>query len=140
VIADVEINETALRDYVMGQSEVFLRSFTAEMEAVAKEEAPERTGQLKRMIHADEVRRTGPWTLAGGVSSLARHSAFVHKGTRPHVIRARNAPALVFYWPKVGRTVFFKRVNHPGTKANPFLERAAERTLTADPRVTVGGR
>lgn len=47
-----------------------------------------------------------------------------HEGTVPHVIAARNAPRLVFFWRKVGRVVSFKRVNHPGTKPNRFLLRA----------------
>jgi hypothetical protein len=32
-------------------------------------------------------------------------------------IKAKNAPYLVFFWPKVGRVVHFKSVNHPGNKA-----------------------
>ena len=43
-------------------------------------------------------------------------------GTRPHVIRARNAKALRFRWH--GRIVYFKQVNHPGTAAKSFLRRA----------------
>lgn len=44
-----------------------------------------------------------------------------HEGSAPHVIRARNAPRLVFFWPVVGRVVAFKQVNHPGTVPNPYL-------------------
>jgi len=44
-----------------------------------------------------------------------------HEGTRPHVIRPRRKPLLVFFWPKAGRVVSFKHVNHPGTKPNRFL-------------------
>lgn len=44
-----------------------------------------------------------------------------HEGTQPHVIAARRKPRLVFFWPKVGRVVSFKRVNHPGTKPNRYL-------------------
>lgn len=47
-----------------------------------------------------------------------------HEGTKPHVIAARVAPYLVFYWKKVGRVVRFKSVNHPGTKPNRFLVNA----------------
>lgn len=50
------------------------------------------------------------------------HAAFYNFGTRPHEIRARNAPMLVFKWPKVGPGLFrFKKINHPGTDAHPFL-------------------
>lgn len=44
-----------------------------------------------------------------------------HEGTIPHVIRASRAPRLVFFWPKAGRVVAFKQVNHPGTRPNRFL-------------------
>lgn len=44
-------------------------------------------------------------------------------GTSAHVIRPRNPGGLlVFYWAKVGRIVHFKSVNHPGTRANRFVQ------------------
>lgn len=50
------------------------------------------------------------------------YSGFVNDGTRPHVIRPRNAQALRF---RVGgRVVFARVVHHPGTRARPFLDRA----------------
>lgn len=49
-----------------------------------------------------------------------------HEGTEPHIIRARQAPRLVFYWPKAGRVVAFKQVSHPGTKPNRFLLKGLE--------------
>lgn len=44
-----------------------------------------------------------------------------HEGTHPHVIAARRRPLLVFYWPKVGRVVAMRSVNHPGTSPNRYL-------------------
>ncbi len=52
------------------------------------------------------------------------HWIYVQFGTKPHIIEAVNAKVLSFFWDKVGDQVFFKRVKHPGTKANPFLDRA----------------
>lgn len=49
------------------------------------------------------------------------HSLFVHEGTKPHIIRARYAPKMVFFWRKAGRVVYRKTVRHPGTRPNPFL-------------------
>ena len=55
----------------------------------------------------------------------AFYSAFVEKGTRPHKIRAKNKKVLRS---KAG--VFFgKEVNHPGSKAKPFLEPAAKKNI-----------
>lgn len=45
-------------------------------------------------------------------------------GARPHKIRAVNAKALSFFWPKVGSQVFFKEVNHPGFPGINYMERA----------------
>jgi hypothetical protein len=52
-----------------------------------------------------------------------------HEGTRPHTIRARRKPLLVFFWPKAGRVVSFKQVNHPGTKPNRFLTKPLRAVL-----------
>jgi hypothetical protein len=56
-----------------------------------------------------------------------------HQGTSPHVIVPKKGKALAFIWGK-GRLgsrrvlgagyVFFKKVHHPGTAANPFLLKA----------------
>jgi hypothetical protein len=44
-----------------------------------------------------------------------------HEGSRPHVILPRRAKALAF-WPRgSNQLVFAKRVNHPGSKPNPYL-------------------
>lgn len=60
----------------------------------------------------------GVKVLVGSEDPIA---LFHHEGTRPHVIRARRKPMLVFYWPKVGRVVAFKQVRHPGTQPNRYL-------------------
>jgi hypothetical protein len=65
---------------------------------------------------------TGPRGLQGVVSCNHPAVRFVLDGTRPHVIRPRRAKALRF--DMGGRTVFAKRVNHPGTKPNNFMAEA----------------
>ena len=55
------------------------------------------------------------------VVALAPHAAMVHAGTAPHVIRPRQAPKLVFFWPKAGKVVRRDKVHHPGTMAQPYL-------------------
>lgn len=47
-----------------------------------------------------------------------------HEGTQPHTIRASRAPMLVFYWPKAGRVMVVRQVQHPGTRPNRFLTNA----------------
>lgn len=50
------------------------------------------------------------------------YAAAVNDGTRPHIIRPRNASVLRFV--VGGRVVYARVVHHPGTRANPFLDRA----------------
>jgi hypothetical protein len=65
-------------------------------------------------------------TLGGGdlaimVGSDDPIALWHHEGTEPHIIAARNAPRLVFYWSVAGGVVSFMQVNHPGTKPNRYL-------------------
>jgi hypothetical protein len=112
IATDREIN-----DVVRRQEERFLRfAFTA---------APKKTGKYAASI------RTRQLTVNNGagfeVLSPSPLGKFIQGGTRPHIIRAKNARFLRFYWPKVGRVVYFKSVNHPGTRANPFMDAAYRR-------------
>jgi len=112
-------------------SRVFLADkgadFSRRLVDAAKEEAPVRSGRLRRNIKATPVRFTGPYRAEGGAEidpAAVPYAPIVRWGSRPHVIRARRARALHFYWEKVGHEVFFKSVNHPGTKPNTFMEKA----------------
>jgi hypothetical protein len=58
---------------------------------------------------------------------LSPYGLFVVAGTAPHLIRPAWASCLAFR--VAGRDmVFTKLVRHPGTKPNPFLEKATEKT------------
>lgn len=50
------------------------------------------------------------------------YATYVMRGTRPHTIAPRNAKAL--YWSDSGGSHFARLVHHPGTKPNPFVEKA----------------
>lgn len=65
--------------------------------------------------------------LVAAVGNDAPHVVFLVRGTRPHVIRPKPSNPrgrLFFFWEKVGHYVSPKQVNHPGTKANDFMQRA----------------
>ena len=55
-------------------------------------------------------------------TSNVKYAVIVEKGSRPHVIRPKNKKAL--YWK--GAKIPVKLVNHPGSKAKPFLIPAFE--------------
>lgn len=68
--------------------------------------------------------------LVARVGSDAPTALLHHEGTRPHEIVPRTARVLRFHWPKAGRVVYLRRVQHPGTRPNRYLtdnlRRAAE--------------
>jgi hypothetical protein len=56
----------------------------------------------------------GRVTISAVAPSPSMLPAWLDTGTRPHVIAARNANALYFFWEKLGKNVSFRQVNHPG--------------------------
>lgn len=86
-------------------------------EQTAKQEAPIRSGALRASIHGDVVTRNAAGAV-GKVSALAGHAAAVHDGSKPHEIRGNP---LAFE--AGGAQVFTRRVQHPGTKPNPYMDR-----------------
>lgn len=84
----------------------------------AKIEAPVKTGRLRSGIRS----RISPFR--GMVESTVKYGIFVHEGTSAHIIRPVRKKAL--YWKGAKHPV--KMVRHPGTKANPFMKRGAEKS------------
>lgn len=93
-----------------------------------KDNTPVRTGKLRASTRfqvqgsGDNQRlevRQGARTETG-----VFYRPFVTDGTGPHEIRPVNRQALRFQIG--GRTVFAKRVMHPGTRANPYHKRTVQ--------------
>ena len=60
----------------------------------------------------------------GSIRALASYAVYVERGTAPHEIRPVNASVLAF---EVGSNMIFTPlVRHPGTKPNPFMQRATD--------------
>lgn len=122
----VVLNPIAIHELVNGVTGPVVRDLLIRGERVkakAIELAPYKSGNLREHI----VKRLGtvdghPAVLVGPTN--VPYAFWVSQGTEPHIIRANKAPMLVFYWPKVGRVVAFKQVQHPGTKPNRYLLRA----------------
>ena len=96
----------------------------------AKGLVPRRTGNLARTIRVGRVTDDSAEVLAGGRNQVG-YAAAVEFGTRPHVIVPRNARVLAWGGPRTlgGRlrkggkaTHFARRVNHPGSRAHPYLK------------------
>jgi hypothetical protein len=114
-----------------------------------------KTGALVRSLKL-KPQADGGW-LMGHDLQMAPHALFVHWGTRPHEIRARNKQALRFVWrdglfhywwgPKSpqekaqilrwmrqkapGSVAHFRWPHHPGYRGDPYLERTRLSMRTA---------
>ena len=82
------------------------------------------TGNLRKSIRAGSFRRVGRGTVRGAwVGPTAPHRHLVIKGTNPHSLVPKDGGPVSI--PGVG---VFARAFHPGSKSNPFVDRAAERS------------
>lgn len=79
-------------------------------------------GDLKRDIRF-KIGRLAGLIIAG--SEEIGYAGHVEFGTTPHVIEPRTSNLLRFK-DSSGNPVFARRVNHPGTEAQPFMTPAAE--------------
>jgi len=77
-------------------------------------------GNLRQNIKQNRINK-----LRGDIDSNATYSGFVHEGTRPHIIRAKNKKVLANR--RTGK-IFGKVVRHPGTQANPYMKRALKKS------------
>lgn len=89
-------------------------------------------GNLREMAPVDHGRLAGSFQLnksgdwSWNIVSGVEYAMAVWKGTPARVIVPVNKKAL--FWPGAAHPV--KRVNHPGTRANPFVEAAWSRSET----------
>ena len=99
------------------------------VERALKAKAPvakENGGRLRESIRHKQLNGGG---LTVTFYTEVPYAKYVLDGTRPHEIRPRTAKAL--HWKGAGGDVFAQVVNHPGTKANKFPERAIKPLLPA---------
>jgi hypothetical protein len=108
---------------VINQMSTAVKKSVLIIQNVAMREAPVNKqtggGTLRQNIKGRMITK-----LSGVVESLAPYSIFVHEGTRPHDIRPIKARGLAN---KRTGEYFGKLVHHPGTRANPYFARAAEK-------------
>ncbi|UJE15677.1 hypothetical protein SEA_LIGMA_22 [Gordonia phage Ligma] len=132
ITGDFTVNQAALAAQVGPILQAQMRDLTRKIANQARMRVPVRTGNLGRSILEDPVTMVGPFRVEGGVTAHAHYAAAVHEGTRPHIIRPRNASVLKF--DVGGRTIFAREVHHPGTRARPFLRNAAEQVIADETR------
>lgn len=95
----------------------------------AKILCPVDTGRLRASIRL-ESRRNLALRSIYTIGSDVYYAPYVNDGTRPHQIRPRS-PGGTLRFMIGGRVVYAKVVNHPGTKPNPFLDKALREVAAA---------
>jgi hypothetical protein len=129
------INQLRARFQSVGNTELLLRELQFETVAGAKAKVPRKTGHLGRSILPGHVSRQ-----SAQVTVNANYAAAVELGTKRHTIVPKRARVLA--WPSTeggrrlsgrartgkaaGPMAFAAKVNHPGTKAQPYLVPAAK--------------
>lgn len=80
--------------------------------------APRRSGRLRKSISARQARRERPASIISARPKIAFYRHMVIGGTKAHRIRFPDQRA-------AGVPKTQGNIEHPGAKANPFMERAA---------------
>lgn len=113
----LSIDQRKLRELAGRGSGLIVRDVVLRTAAIASSTAP---GSMKEKIRPI---LSGTKNAPFGIVMVDHPAAgFVMNGTPEHDIPAKAGGVLRFKWK--GRTVYFKKVHHPGTKANPFLWKA----------------
>ena len=87
-----------------------------DLQTELKIKAPVDTARLRQSIKVIVTNK-------GLLISMVNYGLFVEFGTPPHVIKPKSKKALKF-----GDTIV-KKVNHPGTRPNPFIRTALKQKL-----------
>lgn len=91
----------------------------------ARPQIPVRTGKTRRSVQRAQT------TTHGAEIEGSEVAVMIDTGTRRHSIEASTGGSLVFK--KAGRTIFAKKVNHPGMRARPYRMRVALEALRRVP-------
>lgn len=119
----VTIKYPDFKKWIKCVNELTVKTGTA-IQETAVNNAPRKTGVYQRSIDYD-----GDKT----VTANANYSADIEYGTNAHEIKPVNAKALHFK--QNGKEVFYKKVNHPGTKPNPVMRMAARTVQKQIPQI-----
>lgn len=109
----VTIKQPDLSKWIKAVNMLTVETGTAVQET-AVQNAPRKTG-----VYLNSINYDGDKTITAN----ARYSADIEYGTKAHEIKPVTAQALHFK--QNSKEVFYKKVNHPGTKPNPVMRMAA---------------
>jgi HK97 gp10 family phage protein len=116
----VKMETKILRGGLRASAAVFLTEVRARV--------PMKSGELAKSLRISTTLRRGVVSakvVVGNKKKRVFYAHMVEGGTKPHVIRARPGKFL-----RVFGGVFAKRINHPGSRARPFMRPAFEAGVT----------
>lgn len=103
-----------------GETNAQFNKFSRDLVDIAhrwvQNEAPRKTGKLKASVQKGYTGNGGYVFVS---KALCKYADYVIDGTRPHDITPKSKRAL-----NVPGYGVFKKVHHPGTKSNPFVDKA----------------
>ena len=118
--------EQAMRKYPKIAQPIVARAIKgaeAVLHGNAKE--PNVPAKTRRLIQSFEFERKNP--LSTRFFPTVKYAIYVHRGTRPHIIRYKGTGRGGLYNQKT-KTGFGRVVNHPGTEGNPFMAKILEQS------------
>lgn len=124
VLGDLAGFHTSLREALKGE----VRSAAWQGATLAAQYAPVRTGALAQSIGYSIDPGSG-LSASWGPKGQGVKAVVMEHGSKPHIIRAKNAKTLAFFWPRPkgpGKMVYPVQVNHPGTKPYHYVKKSAD--------------
>jgi len=115
------LNESSIAGLVApaGMVTHYLKKLGDRVADEARTRSPVQTGKLRSSISVGQ-KSAGRNGTTIQVSANTLYALYVNQGTKPHVIMPKKARMLSFPT-KAGEIVFANKVNHPGTKPQPFM-------------------
>jgi hypothetical protein len=109
----------------------FIQAVKATIQTALKNAGREAQDQViaSTAFKGEKVKHTVYYRINGQIVQIYtanKIARFMESGTVPHIIRARKARFLSFFWKKVNAQFIGKQVNHPGTKPTLFLRKATD--------------
>lgn len=90
------------------------------LKPLVQAESPRKTGKLRKSISAGQAKRGRPASIVKARPKIAFYRHMVMGGTKPHRIRFPDQK-------RAGVPKSQGNIQHPGARANPFIDRVAQR-------------
>lgn len=127
-LADIKKYNQATKKGIWNAIETTVRTIAYKAQVNLKTNKSYQTGRLSSSLQKD-IKLNKP-AFSGKVGSPLEYASYVEFGTPPHIIEVKTKKVLARYTGttggKAGFQIFGKRVNHPGSKAKPYLFPAVE--------------